>query len=206
MKADTNSHIPNDEAPVLHVGALVRTAQDLHAEGQFSELQVGLSDGNVRIMRFPEPIEYHLSINSVGGDDFYLQGRLRGSMESECARCLRPVQVPVDTELGMLMRYDGTTDFPHIAEAPTGEDLLMFAGPQLDLSDFFAEAMLLDVPLVVLHDEDCKGLCQVCGTDLNEERCEHAASVPIEGETDAPAVPTDPRWAALAGLQLPDDK
>lgn len=203
MKAETTS-ISNDDAPVLHVGALVRTAQDLHAEGEFSELQIGLSDGNVRTMHFPAPVRYQISINSVGGDDFYLQGRLRGRMQSECARCLRPVEVPVNTDLGMLMRYDGTTDFPHIAEAPTGEDLLMFAGPQLDLSDFFAEAMLLDVPLVVLHDEDCKGLCQVCGTDLNESSCEHKAAVPIEGE--ASAAPTDPRWAALAGLQLPDDQ
>ena len=43
--------------------------------------------------------------------------------------------------------------------------------------------MLVSLPLRVLCREDCKGLCTVCGQDLNQREC------------GCERKPTDPRWA-----------
>ncbi|WP_373295829.1 YceD family protein [Deinococcus piscis] len=190
--------------PELHLGQLLRTGQDAHAEGQVTELQY--QQGGDQVLTFAAPAAYRVDINSVGGDDFYLQGYFRPTLNTECARCLRPVELPLDLKLGMLMRYDPAVDTPYIEEAESGEELLMFGDPKLDLSGFLAEMALVSVPLVVLHSPDCKGLCQICGQDLNEGTCEHAAAVPTEAEEVAAQKRDDTNnpFAALRGLDLPD--
>ncbi|MDO4263221.1 MAG: YceD family protein [Deinococcus sp.] len=191
--------------PEIHLGQLLRTSQDAHAEGQVTELRY--EQGGEQVLTFAGPAPYRVDINSVGGDDFYLQGYFRPTLQTECARCLRPVKLPLDLKLGTLMRFDPAVDTPHIEEAESGEELLMFGEPLLDLSGFLAETALISVPLVVLHSPDCKGLCQVCGQDLNEGTCEHAAAVQIEAEEAAAQKRDDANnpFAALRGLNLPDE-
>lgn len=191
--------------PQVHLGQLLRTGQDAHAEGEVQELRY--EQGGPQVLTFAEPAPYRVDINGVGGDDFYLQGYFQPTLNTECARCLRPVELPLDLPLGMLMRFDPSVEQPYIEEAESGEELLMFGEPLLDLSGFLAETALISVPLVVLHSPDCKGLCQVCGQDLNEALCEHVAAVPIEDEAQARQIladAADSPFAALRGLDLPD--
>ena len=44
-------------------------------------------------------------------------------------------------------------------------------GHEIDLAAAVEEALLLDLPMRFLCREDCKGLCPVCGKDLNTELC-----------------------------------
>ena len=71
---------------------------------------------------------------------------------------------------------------------------------------------LLGSPLSVLHDPDCLGLCQVCGTDLNVSTCAHQARVPtlnpedIAQDADGSDLhATQNPFAALSNLDLPDE-
>ncbi|MFC6592259.1 YceD family protein [Deinococcus lacus] len=96
-------------------------------------------------------------------------------------------------------------------EAESGEEVLVFGDPNLDLSEYLAETALLSAPLSVLHAPDCKGLCQVCGHDLNEGPCEHSAQVPVEeiemglGAPEGQAHSRQNPFAALSQLDLPDE-
>ena len=51
----------------------------------------------------------------------------------------------------------------------------------------------------MLCREDCAGLCPVCGANLNEEDCGHAAQIEAQREQDR--LESSP-FAALAGLDL----
>ena len=42
---------------------------------------------------------------------------------------------------------------------------------KLDLQELVLEDLLLDMPGQLLCKEDCKGLCHLCGKDLNEGPC-----------------------------------
>lgn len=46
----------------------------------------------------------------------------------------------------------------------------------LDVTDDIRQEILLSVPVRVLCQENCRGLCPQCGTNLNERSCEHASS------------------------------
>ena len=45
----------------------------------------------------------------------------------------------------------------------------------------------METPFVVLCKPDCKGLCPVCGANLNEGDCEHVAQLEHKRSEDARA-------------------
>jgi len=59
----------------------------------------------------------------------------------------------------------------------------------LEFSGYYRESFFLAQPLRFLCSEDCKGLCQKCGADLNRVQC---------GCKDEEKV--DPRWEKLTEL------
>ena len=190
--------------PRINLASLLRAPGDLSVRGELDHLEY--EQGGVRQrLDFGGPAPFQISVNTVGSEDFWLSGSFQPTLQLDCARCLRPTELPLSLKLGTLMRYLPSASAPHLEEGEGGEELLVFGDPNVDLSEYLAEATLMSAPLSVLHDPNCKGLCQVCGTDLNDHTCEHAAAVPIEDLPEAPLHARQTPFAALKDLQLPDD-
>jgi len=139
-------------------------------------------DDQVWIEGDPRPIEpLHVTgrLSSAGAGRFYFSGRLAGTAGVECRRCLTDVQAPVEAELHLIFAEAGDEEIedPDVYSVDP-------SAPELDLRPAIREEWLLSVPAFALCREDCKGLCPVCGADLNED--------PAHAHDDA-----DPRWAAL---------
>lgn len=146
---------------------------------------------------------YQVTVNNVGEDRFWLSGTVEASLFQDCARCLRPTPVPVKAELGILMEYQPKVVLPYLDEGEAGEELIKFGDPIFNLSDIFVENLLLSVPFVVLHDENCKGLCAICGIDLNADSgqtCPFDQCPRVVQEKEAQNL-----FGALKGLNLPDE-
>ena len=60
-------------------------------------------------------------------------------------------------------------------------------------------ALLLEIPLIPLCDDDCKGLCSTCGANLNEGPCGCAPG------DDADFEMAKNPFAALAGFEFSDE-
>jgi uncharacterized protein len=131
-----------------------------------------------------------------------IQAHATASLTVPCGRCLTPVSVdlPVDFELTLVPddeyvdeprdgkdtnKGDGAGSFgPEEAEEET------YAGKVIDLDPLLREQLLLALPTYPVCGEGCKGLCPVCGTNLNERECGCDPHVP------------DPRWAGLKNVKL----
>ncbi|MBR1822331.1 MAG: DUF177 domain-containing protein [Clostridia bacterium] len=106
---------------------------------------------------------------SIEGE-FFCTGDHRVSLRAEasatavssCSRCLEPVQVPVRAEIDALYAKEPDPDDP---------DLYSFEGNSLALEDAVRDALLLELPLQFFCKPDCKGLCPVCGVNLNKGTC-----------------------------------
>lgn len=138
------------------------------------------------------------------GDKLLLEGDTRVDVVGPCRRCLADVaaKVPVHFELNLVARAkkdeggDEATEVEH--EGHEGDDILegetadeeSFDGRQIDLGAIAREQILLALPMDLLCKEDCKGLCTVCGQDLNVKECGCQRKV------------ADPRWAALKDIKL----
>lgn len=117
----------------------------------------------------------------------------------KCGRCLTPVtlDVPVDFKL-TFVPSDEYVDEPREKDPRTGkvasfepsaeEDV--YTGKEIDLDPILREQLLLALPGYPVCKDDCKGLCPVCGANLNDRECGCDRHVP------------DPRWAGLKNVKL----
>ena len=113
----------------------------------------------------------------------------KGSIETiystECARCLKPLEIPLSAEADMMLSDD--------PEAEEEDDLFVLTSDSVDPADVLVPALILQVQMTYLCKEDCKGLCPHCGADRNVTDC------------DCDKKQIDPRFAALRAL-LDSDK
>jgi len=119
-----------------------------------------------------------------------VMGNVSGQVEIDCTRCLQPVEQPlsIDFDVEYLteggLGGDGEHEV-HTSDLETDE----LQGPTLDLKHLAREQILLDIPDQFFCHENCKGLCEKCGENLNLIDCNC-------GQDEM-----DPRWAALKDLK-----
>ena len=130
-----------------------------------------------------------------------LAASARAELTCPCGRCLEPVgvAVPVDFELILIPTEEIRDEVDEIEEGerarlagsfePDEADEEPLSGKVVDLDAMLREQILLALPAYPVCGESCKGLCPVCGTNLNERDCRCDRRVP------------DPRWAALEKLR-----
>ena len=94
-----------------------------------------------------------------------VRGEARAKVISPCARCLRPTLTPVEAEIDEAFVRDKGQ------EREADEDQYMYSGHVLELDEAVRTALLLEMPSRILCREDCRGLCDQCGADLNTTEC-----------------------------------
>ena len=109
-----------------------------------------------------------------------LQVDLQAQIGLECVRCLTDFQQSLDIAFTELYAFS--------QRYVTDSGLLMPESGIIDLTPLLREYILLEIPISPLCRQDCKGLCPICGNNLNESTCNH--------EDDS----GDPRLAELKKL------
>jgi uncharacterized protein len=113
-----------------------------------------------------------LGIKPAGNGVLHIKGRVQADPELECSRCLKVFSYHIDTELNITLAPEKTLGTTPEHELDRSElDVEFYQGDKIEPLDLVKEQLLISVPMVPLHLPDCKGLCAVCGTDLNETDC-----------------------------------
>ena len=167
----------------------IRVADLLNRPGASRRIDVSL-DGpeglQLDLAELTGPIRLAGVIESVV-DGLLVRATLSAPLRMSCARCLKPLETSVSTDVVELFSDPSRADDPSDVEA--GYEI---TETDIDLDTLLRDALVPAVPYRPLCDEACAGLCPTCGVDRNEADCECAD------------VTDDPRWAALAQLRLPD--
>lgn len=106
-------------------------------------------------------------------------GRLDGTLELACGRCLDPSRVDVAGEFDLFFEQRDNLEYEENAEIELEEPDMRTAfmtGTELNVGEVLTEQLLLAVPMKPLCRDDCRGLCAQCGQNLNIAACE--CSVP----------------------------
>ena len=101
-------------------------------------------------------------------------------LEGPCMRCLEDAS------------HELSIDAREVDQPGGGDDLRSpyLDGDELDVRSWARDALVLALPVRILCTAECRGLCGICGANLNEDP-EHAH----EREPD-------PRWGKLSELKL----
>jgi uncharacterized protein len=162
-------------------------------------LEEGIPDAEFKAR---EGAAFRATLRRVSGG-VLLQGQLTAPVVAPCHRCLVEVEldVPVTFLLNLVpavrLMGEESQDGEEAGEGePVGSfelaeaDQEPFDGKTIDLAPIVREQMLLALPMSVLCRPECRGLCSVCGQDLNMQACSCDRRVP------------DPRLAALKNIKL----
>jgi uncharacterized protein len=123
-----------------------------------------------------------VDVSRTTGDGWSLRVRSEIRLEGPCMRCLTGAHRSVHL------------DAREVDQPGAGDDELTSPyvdGDELRLGDWVRDALVLALPAQIVCDDDCRGLCPVCGEDLNRAGPEHRHE----------AAP-DPRWAKLRELRF----
>lgn len=167
---------------------------DLKALGSGSksvDLDIASNEIDLELENVRASSPIHLSCE-VDRSDFRTKvtGRIASDFEIDCTRCLEAVKMPLEFDFDVEF-----IDAEHFGSSGEHEidskDLTADALPseQLDLNELVREQILLNLPEQVFCKDDCKGLCETCGTNRNLKDCNCN-----ENEVD-------PRWSALKDLK-----
>jgi uncharacterized protein len=93
-----------------------------------------------------------------------------------CSRCLKEIIKHKRKEFKLEFKEKLSYDVKGKFDRKTGEAKNEFVIEDncLDLGPFLRDEIILSISLKPLCSEECKGLCPVCGSNLNESICEHA--------------------------------
>jgi uncharacterized protein len=143
------------------------------------------ADLGLELIKVPEgsDLDLDLRLESVS-EGVLVSGSVRGSVEGECGRCLRPISDSIDVSIQELYAYaHSTTD-----ETTDEDEVGRMQGDLIDLEPVLRDAVVLALPTNPLCRDDCPGLCPECGAHRDELPADHSHEL------------ADPRWAALRNL------
>jgi len=158
------------------------------ADAVFSTLIATALDG-VKVLRCEVTLDVHKAQQRIT-----IEGGLEADLELNCARCTTTFTLDVRRPIQAVMLLDAAPDDEEDVELAAEQlDESYLEGDVIDLHELVREQVLLALPEKPLCSRSCKGLCPICGADLNDEVCECTDTA------------LDPRLAVLADLNLDEE-
>ena len=133
----------------------IGTSRDIHFDFPIIKLPDDLEfvdfSGFVRLNRTPQGI--------------LVEGDFSAKTGVSCVRCLADFLQPLNAKFEELWAFN----YRAVSEA----GLVIPEDATIDFGPVVGEYLLIEVPINPICRPDCKGMCQICGEDLNQVVCEH---------------------------------
>ena len=145
---------------------ILDVSQLIQNDGAVKELDFSLELDNTSFngqdIVFETPFFLKGTLKNIAGV-LYLNLNADVSFKTQCARCLDSVSVH--------HRFDIEEVFVKAGYDGVEEDVTVLESGNIDLSEVTEMAFVGSLPINYLCSEDCKGLCSVCGINLNSQSC-----------------------------------
>lgn len=137
-----------------------------------------------RLGNFPikdkSPVQ--LKASNIGQSKALVECSVKLTLAFKCDRCLDEVDNTFD------LSFSCEAVSPDYEGEDVDSDAPYMEGYHLNVDELINNEILLNWPVKILCREDCKGICPVCGSNLNKGECGCDAFVP------------DPRMAAIGDI------
>lgn len=139
------------------INAAVGTARDFSIEAP--EIELDDEGGLARDLK----CTVHVSKVQQG---ILAEGICTAKTDLECTHCLEPFERELNGH------FEELFCFKNMRENDDAEQYLPETG-YMDLKEIIREYLVLEIPYAPICKPDCKGLCPICGANLNTANCHH---------------------------------
>ncbi len=117
-----------------------------------------------------ENVDVHLYIIK-DKKDYIVSLNLKSDIKLQCGRCLENYVMDIDTSSNIILSHKDIHSNNELSE----EDLIveyLEDEENFNLNNLIREEIIVQTPMKPLCDENCKGLCPICGADKNKQPCD----------------------------------
>jgi uncharacterized protein len=158
----------------IPVDRITESPQQLHFSDGSEVLNRIFIEDKTDDFRFQTALDGEVAFYRSGRDLFF-RGSLAAKIQGRCSRCLKKYNFPLETPFAFCLS-------PSPVRLKSGEvndeemGRSFYSTDEIDLSPFIREQALLALPTRPLCDDRCRGLCVMCGANLNDELCQCSSS------------------------------
>lgn len=118
------------------------------------------------------PIVYKGDIYKVA-NEYQIHITINYTFDSNCDRCLKQTSSELETILsGKLVSSTGKFN-----DEDEQEDIIFYEDDRLNIKEYVWNQVVSSLPMKILCNKECKGLCHTCGMDLNTQSCDCMGSI-----------------------------
>lgn len=167
---------------LLHTRTHDNDGEDFAGAHRQYTVELQMDSFEIKGLSYPvidkKPIVTEVYLN--GRNKIHISGDACISLSMPCDRCLEP------TTQGIEFSFNKDIDFDE--ESSDDEDRSYIDGKTIDIDEMLYSEILMNLPTKVLCNEKCKGICRVCGQNLNKGDCGCDTFVP------------DPRMSVISDI------
>lgn len=162
---------------LINLSEIPPEGRDYHCTEKTAELNSALAD---LVRNCPYSVDFHIQ---PMGNIYEVTGKFHSAIKIECTRCLKDFALKMDERIHELLipgkelpRTGREMKVNHTSElGDAGVTSSMVNFPNFDAGNLMRDTVALAQPDHPVCSENCKGLCQYCGKNLNEGACGCAA-------------------------------
>ena len=156
----------------IRVDEIPESGRFLHLHWDEERLSQFLAPDDPFPLELARPVNVDLEINRRP-DHIRVEGRIKGLLRVACHRCLELFEWELDEAVDVYLVQEPAMEPQEEVELEAEDlDYDFFDGEVIEIDQLIAEQIFLNLPLKVLCSEDCRGLCQHCGANLNPGPCQ----------------------------------
>lgn len=113
------------------------------------------------------PIKEPVKVNGIVKNNtgiVTLDANVEFQYSAQCDRCAE--------EIERTFKYNFSHNLIASLSNEDNDDFLVVNDMRLDLDELIEEDVNLELPTKFLCDEECKGVCVMCGKNLNKDQCD----------------------------------
>ena len=113
------------------------------------------------------------------GDYLLFQGNIQGFYYAPCVRCLIPARCTLDVDFSSCFlshHHQDSKEYRDVTTLYLGgceREVYFYHKETANLQETLHENIFINVDPLPLHDPNCRGICPICGVNLNTTSCPH---------------------------------
>jgi uncharacterized protein len=104
------------------------------------------------------------ALKKAKGEILELTGLIKYEYDINCYRCLKNIHRSMNIKVN--------ENILNARSVNDEDDVFTYEGDYLDLDIILKNYIILSLPMKQVCSNDCKGLCPICGKNLNEKKCD----------------------------------
>lgn len=99
----------------------------------------------------------------------YITLEIMADMQANCNRCLEPFIYHFNSNINAEIIHENLFEYE---DDQIDDDVIYYKDDIFDLGKLIKEHIIMNIPIKLVCDENCRGLCPKCGTKLEEDSCD----------------------------------